>query len=258
MSTASVKTSIQESIPFVLASVPPVLFLLYSQWSMFGNPFMPGQYWMPDISESAFNAAFENPYAQEGFRGFTLPKLDLYFLNLFDPSYGMYAYGPLLALGLIPAWKYKGALILPRRERLFVAAFVFAFLTFNAANQFSRIQFNSGFRYLVPLVPFIFLAVSDHLVRIPRKWLVTLLVPVFMNSWVISMVREPVGECWDSVIAKGIQLPWLSVLAMTQPEGHPVSSPFAPLAVLALAAGAIWMLWKLPNADPTTGAAGSS
>ncbi len=243
LSTASLGTSIRESIPFVLATVPPVLFLLYSQWTMFGDPFLPGQFWMPDVSTNSFGV-FENPHSTEGFRGFTLPALDLYFLSLFDPSYGMYTFGPLLALGLIPAWKYGGELILPTRERRFVALFFFAFLTFCAANQYSRIQFNSGFRYLMPVVPFVYLAVCDHLIRLPRKWLAVLLVPVLLNSWVISMIREPVGECWQAVLADGPQLPWLSVLRMTLPEGHAVSSQLLPLAILGLAALVIFMLWR--------------
>ena len=164
----------------------------------------------------------------------------------------MYAYGPLLALGLVPAWKYRGELLLPRRERWFVAAFFFAFLTFCAANQYSRIQFNSGFRYLMPVIPFVFLAVCDHLVRMPRKWLIALLVPVLLNSWVISMVREPVWESWRSVVTGGLQLPWLTVLAMTKPDGHVLGSPVVPLVILALTGGLIWLVWRVRSDSDST------
>ena len=63
-------------------------FLLYSQWAMYGNPFFPGQHWMPD----------QNIYVHEGMRGFTLPSLDLS-ADLFDPAYGMYTWAPVLAAG---------------------------------------------------------------------------------------------------------------------------------------------------------------
>ena len=47
---------------------------------------------MPDVT-----------YTDRGWRGFGFPSADLFFLNLFSPSYGMYMIGPLLILGLLPA-----------------------------------------------------------------------------------------------------------------------------------------------------------
>ncbi|MHC4455359.1 MAG: hypothetical protein ACYSWS_11830, partial [Planctomycetota bacterium] len=138
LSTASLLTSIQESIPFIIGSIPPVLFLLYSQWAMFGNPFLPGQYWMPDIS-TGDGWSYHNPYSESGFRGFTMPKLDLLFLNLFSPTYGMYVYGPILVLGIIPTYFYnRNELILPRPERVLVTIYFVLFITFCASNQYSR------------------------------------------------------------------------------------------------------------------------
>jgi hypothetical protein len=248
--TASVRVSAMESIPFVLGSVPAVLLLMYTQWSMFGNPFFPGQYWMPDASTTAYGY-FANPYSTSGFRGFTLPKADLFFLNLFDPSYGMYVYGPLLLVGLIPSFFYgRQQLILPRPERLFAAFFFLAFLTFCAANQYSRIQFNSGFRYLVPLVPVIFLAAADHLARMSRRWLIVLAVPAVLNSWVISMVREPVPASWIRVLTEGIQFPWLTTLRLTQPKGSIVASPFLPIAIACLTSLFIAAVWKMGKSQP--------
>lgn len=246
--------TIRESMPFVLGSVPPVLFLLYTQWAMFGNPFLPGQYWMPDASTTAFGT-FENPYSTDGFRGFTLPAPDLYLLNLFDPSYGLFTYGPLLVVGLIPAWRYpRRRLVLPRSERWFNLVFFLAFLTFCSANQYSRIQFNSGFRYMIPVVPFLFLAASDHLARMPRRWLAALSVPVIAHSWVIAMVREPVPESWRRVLTEGIQLPWLTTLKATRPVDDPIfSNALLPLAVLALTGALVWIIWRWRWSAPTSG-----
>jgi hypothetical protein len=246
--TASFATAVTESIPFIVASVPAVLFLLYSQWAMYGNPFMPGQYWMPDLSRSEVYGQFRNPYSTEGFRGFAWPSLSLLLLNLFSPSYGMYTYGPLLMVGLVPAMMYsRDALILPRAERWFAVALFVALLTFCASNQYSRIQFNSGFRYLVPLVPTIFLAASDHLARLSRRMLVALAVPAILNSWVISMVREPVPESWRRVLTEGIQYPWLTVLRLTAPEGAAVASPLVPLAIAAVVSVIVFLVWRVAN-----------
>lgn len=250
--SAGWKSAILESTPFVLGSVPPVLFLLYTQWAMFGNPWLPGQFWMPDTQSTPYHDAYTNPYSHMGFRGFTFPTPDLYLLNLFTPTYGMYTYGPLLMLGAVPAWffykKQRGdrPMILDRAAWWFITAYVFAFLTFCSANQFSRIQANSGFRYMIPLVPLIFLQVADHLVHWQKKWLWLLLVPITIHSWVISMVREPVDESWHAVLTEGPRFPWLGVLRATQPPDHPIlSSPLLWWGLAAFVGAVCWGIWAL-------------
>ena len=75
----------------------------------------------------------------------------------------------LLLLALVPAiWYRRDSLILPRRERWFVIACCAAFLLFCSVNQYSRLQWNSGFRYLLPLVPLLVLALADHWIRMPH------------------------------------------------------------------------------------------
>ena len=230
--------AIRESLVFVAGSVPPVLFLLYSQWSMYGHPMYPGQYWMPDVN-----------FTERGWRGMTLPALDLYGLNLFSPDYGMYRFGPLLLLGLIPAWWYRSKkLILPRIERRFVAVFVFSLLTFCAMNQYSRMQFNTGFRYLVPLVPFIYLAATDHLVRMSRFWKIAITTAAILQSWVVAVMREPVPLSWGMFLSEGPKLPWLSVLAMTSPEGSFVAGPVLPTLLIGATLGVCYGIWKLGGA----------
>jgi len=235
LSTASWKQSFVESLAFVAGSVPPVLFLLATQWIMYGSPFFPGQYW-----EKGLN------YVDRGWRGFSLPAPDLFLKNLFDPAYGMYVFGPLLILGLIPTWRYRGErLILPRAERRFVAAMVLVFLLFCAANQYARLQWNTGFRYLIPLVPFIFLQASDHLARMPRKLLVGIAAVAIFHSWVLASVREPLFESYRILLHEGVQLPWLRVLRLTSPPGASiVSSPLLPVAVLGFALLLAWGVWR--------------
>ena len=43
----SLKHTIRLGAWFVLGSIPPILMLWFYQWSSFGNPFLPGQHWMP-------------------------------------------------------------------------------------------------------------------------------------------------------------------------------------------------------------------
>jgi hypothetical protein len=207
--TASWRTSIRESLPMIAGSVPPILFLLYSQWAMYGNPFLPGQYWMPD----------QNVYTTAGMRGFTWPAWDLLLQNLFHPGFGMYVWGPILLLALIPAAYPKDRLVLPARERWFVIACYAVLLIFCSMNQYARLQWNSGFRYLVPLVPLLVLALSDHWIRMPAWARASLAGAAGLHAWVLTVFREPVPQSWHLFLTEGPQLPWFRVFRMTSPPG---------------------------------------
>ena len=45
-------------------------------------------------------------------------------------------------------------------------------MLFCAMNRYSLMQFNTGFRYLLPIVPFAFLQASDFLARVSKRTLV--------------------------------------------------------------------------------------
>jgi hypothetical protein len=111
-------------------------------------------------------------------------------------------------------------------------------------------QWNTGFRYLLPLVPFIFLSLCDHLVRLPKAWLVALSVPVLVHSWVLCMFREPVPESWRRFLAEGVQLPWLTVLRQTRPEGSGLlANPLLPSFILASGAASLGAVWHFGTRD---------
>jgi len=238
------RAAIRSGWAFVLGTIAPVAFLLYSQWAMFGNPFLPGQFWMPR----------QNEYVDAGMRGFTAPDLELLWLQFSALGFGLVVYGPLLLLAFVPGWWYRTQdLVLPRRERVFVAALASAFLIFCSCNQYARLQWNTGFRYLMPLVPLWFLALSDHLKRAPVWLLAALTVPAVAHSWALSMVRyindgggPIVAETWRRVAEHGVQLPWLSVIRRTPTLPYEwLRSSLVPYAVLAIAAAAITLVWRL-------------
>lgn len=264
--TASLGRSICEFVPFVVSSAVPVGFLLVSQWAMFGHPLWPAQYWMPSAN-----------YTDRGWRGFALPTVETVLLNLLHPSYGLFAFGPLLLLGLLPACN---PLVLPRAERVFAAGFAVLFVLFCAANQYSLMQWNTGFRYLLPVVPFAYLAACDHLARWPRWAVAAATVPAVLHTWILCMARDcnPNDDTWRTtpdigtwlahlaaetvpasylrVGAEGLQLPWLRVLRLTAPENHPLlGAPWLPAATLALAAGLVAVIWPVGRA--TASAAGT-
>jgi hypothetical protein len=265
--TAPLGRAVRESIPFVLGSIPPVAFLLFSQWAMYGYPFLPGQYWMPDVN-----------YTDRGWRGFSRPRLDVFLLNLLHPSYGLVAFAPVLLLGLIPvARPGHGGLILPPAERRFTAVFVGLFLLFCSANQYSLMQWNCGFRYLLPVVPFLFLASCDLLARLRPGLLALVSVVAVGHVWVLCMARDcnPDLDTWRSagsfgdwlqgvggetvpvsylrVWNEGPQLPWLRVLAQTSPQAQSfLGSPWLATAVLAACGALVAGVWAVrrPRLSP--------
>lgn len=233
--SSSWRTSLVESVPMIAGAIPPIVFLLYSQWSMYGSPWFPGQHWMPD----------QNIYVHEGLRGFTLPSPELFLLNLFDPSYGMYTWAPVLLLALWPARAYPAAsLILPMRERRFTALAWIVFVVFASMNQYSRLQFNSGFRYLVPLVPFLVLAIADHWVRFSSrlKWVIAS--AAIVHSWVLTVYREPIFQSWKLLWSEGPQLPWYRVLSMTSDPQNPwLGTWWIPMVIIALTLAVVAGIW---------------
>ena len=239
--------SLKRCIPFVIGSVPPVVFLLGSQWGMYGHPLLPGQFHMADVN-----------YTEQGWRGFGWPDPEVFFLNLFSPDYGLYTFAPLLLLGLIPVFNPS---VLPRRERWYVAAMLGAFLLFQSCNQYSRMQWNSGFRYLLPLVPFVFLQLSDQLARMPARLLGLLSIPLILHGWVLSMHRytppdrldpadsdpSSVVGSWSRFFDQGVDFPWLGVLRSTSSVRVPLGdSPWLPYLLLAAAAIVVTLLWRGP------------
>lgn len=232
--------ALREAAPMALGSLPPLAFLLYSQWAMFGNPFLPAQYWME----------VGNPYVEQGLRGFSWPAPDLLWQNLFHPGFGLFVWAPLLALAFVPVGRTANGdrAILPARERRFVYAACLSLLLFSSANQFARLQWNSGFRYLVPLVPLLMLALADVWRRLPGPARWSIAIPVVLHAWVLTVFRETAGRSWQLFFDEGLQLPWLRVLRMTSPPGGALASAWLPAVLLLATAAAAWLIW---TAGPT-------
>ena len=234
---------------YVFASVPPVLFLWWTQWLQYGHPLWPGQRYQQ-----------ENAFTGEGYRGVSWPSAEVFWENLVNPSWGLLPFAPLLLLALVPLarlpWASAGARLLEPRDRRHVWVFVGAFMLFCSLNRFSLLQWNTGFRYFLPLVPVLFLLVADRLRDAPRsvRWAVG--VPAVAHTWVLSMSRftQPNGgydgppvvlENWREILTTGPQLPWLKTLRQVVPADHFLQSPLWPTLVLALAAGAMAGVWWL-------------
>jgi hypothetical protein len=268
------RTALAESVPAVLAALPPILFLLWTQKLMYGGWFTPGQFVMRPVN-----------YTEVGMKGISWPTFEVLLKNFVAPGWGLYTFGPLLLVALWPAPRAEeSSWILPRRERRWVLALVVTFLLWNAMNVYSLMQFNSGFRYLLPIVPFAFLQASDRLARLSRGALAALSVLVVAHGLVLCMTREVndtekilrdravaegVSETelpgyWRTLLTEapiplayrrvfhaahpedvqGIQLPWLAVLAQTRPDDARLRNPFLPLGLIVGAIGVCLLLWS--------------
>jgi hypothetical protein len=234
--SASWRVSFRESMAMVAGSLPPLAFLLYTQWAMYGHPLYPGQHWMPN----------QNVYVNVGARGFTLFDPELFLQNLFHPGFGLYVWMPVALLALVPAWRYgRESLILPTRERRFVVAAVVALLLFCSVNQYARLQWNSGFRYLLPLVPFLVLALADHWVRMPAWARLTVGAITVVQSWVLTAFREPAIRAWELFWNEGPQLPWYRVLTLTASQGNPwLGTWWIPTLLLAATIALVAGIWR--------------
>jgi hypothetical protein len=220
-------------------AVPPIAALLgYQAWA-FGHPLYPAQHYMP---ATEFSVA--------GWSGMSLPALDLLLQNLFDLRFGLFAFCPLLALAFV------APLLSPRRVRvagpallmLGVGYFV-ALLLFSSANQFARLQWNSGVRYMVPAIPLLFLPVADVLLRLPRQLALMLGLFSVAQAAALAMVREDVPMSLITLFSSGLRLPALTVLGNMRGQYIDTLAASAPdplpLFWLTFALlGVLWWPWR--------------
>lgn len=215
-------------------SVCAAILMAY-QWSSFGHPLLPAQSYMPAAN-----------FTELGYRGFSLPSLDLLFQTAFGMRYGLFTSAPILVLALItPLWPGKDQLFLPRRELIFAIVLIGLFFVFCSANQYGRMQFNTGVRHIVPVVPFLFLFAANVLLKMPRLAAVLIGLLATYWSWCLAMYRDVeqglgVFEAVKAVTLGGFRLPWLTTF-----ERMGFIENASALPLLLLSGAVIWALWRV-------------
>jgi hypothetical protein len=225
---------------FAAGATASLAVLLAYQWSAFGHPLWPAQVYMPPAQFTGY-----------GYRGMDWPRFDLLWGTAFDKRYGLFVSAPILLLALyVPAWWRRGGRLLGRPETacvLLVCALLFVFC---AANQYGRLQFNTGVRHVVPVTPFLFLLVAGVLRRMPPLAAVLFGILGTYWSWCLAMYRDVeqglgVLESLIHVSLEGFRLPWITTLERMGLLGSAASA--APL--FAVAAAVIWALWRVPTVN---------
>ncbi|MCP4358086.1 MAG: hypothetical protein GY796_08750 [Chloroflexi bacterium] len=230
------KRPFSDLIWYGLGVTASVSVLLAVQWIAFGHPIYPAQQYMPD---TRFSGA--------GYQGMSLPQLDLIFILLFGSQYGLFTSAPFLLLALYPpAWFNQQFRLIGNKETWFILFLSLSFLLFTAANQFSRMQFNTGIRHIVPVTPFLFLIAAGLFLRLPKMlaWLFAILTVYW--SWALAMYRDVelgrgILEAPINITLDGPRLPWLQTLDLMGilPDFN-VAIPILLLAGLGIAA--LWLL----------------
>lgn len=192
------------SLWFLVGVLGPLLLLWQYQWASFGHFLYPGQHYMPSVD-----------WIEVGYKGFGGPQPDLLLLLLFEYRYGLFITAPLLLLAFAAPLVMRGErALLPPRETWTLWAFSAVMIVFFSAVQYTRLQFVTGMRYLMPVVPTLFLLAAAVLIRVPR-WVAYPWIGVgLLVSLSIAMVRYQFGVHGSilRVFLEGVQLPWLSTL----------------------------------------------
>lgn len=224
-------------VNFGLGALGPVLLLLFYQYESFGHPLYPGQYYM--ARPEWLPAGYPNS-------GFGWPTWELTWRTLFDHRYGLFAFCPLLVMGFA-GWmiaRRRQAMFDLRTHALFLAMFV-GFWMFFSSSQYTLLTWNTGLRYLIPAVPFLYLATCEGLVRLPRGVVYFVVLIAIAQSWCIAMVREDVLQSIAVVVVNGFQLPWLTVYGrMGGQYGGLVELAPSPVAVLVFVAALVFGIWR--------------
>ncbi len=231
---AGIVASVRAGATYTLGAIPMIAGLLAYQWAAFGSPWFPAQRYMPATE-----------YSVIGWNGFFVPTRELLLGNLFDPRYGLFAFCPLL-LAAVGAWHVRRDASDPApRDLAGILGASLALYVFSSANQFANLQWNTGVRYLVPLVPLLFLAARPVLRALPRAAAWLLVAVSIATSLVVSMTRESVPDAYTLVATHGPTLPVFLVLEKMA-SGYPALQfgVLGPVVVLAGAALFWWMLWR--------------
>jgi glycosyltransferase involved in cell wall biosynthesis len=230
---------------YVLGSIPPVLLLWFYQWRAFGNPFLPGQHWMPPVQ-----------YIDRGYQGYGGPQLDLLLSLALDHRYGLFAAGPILALALLaPLYARRKGRTLPRLEEWTCLALFLGLWLFFSGNNYTRLQWNTGIRYMTPILPFLFLPAAMVLLRLPRVLMYAVGIGSVVLGWCTAMNREiwrPLGvlEPVARILTGGFELPALTTMSrMPDMFGDVLANGVSPLPVFALASAVIYLIWRAGPAN---------
>ena len=230
---------------FAIGAAGPIGVLWFYQWASFGNPFFPPQQWMPGVA-----------WVDAGYRGMSVPRVDLLVSNLFDYRYGLFTSCPLVLLALAQPWFDRTGMV-PRREARFLIGICLAFWLFCGGVNYGHLQFNTGIRYMTAILPFLFILTAAVLARLNRGLVYGIATASVTLSWCLAMHRdvERGFGLLDPVLhifLGGFELPLLTTVSrMKDSFGEILARGVSPLPVFALTAVVVYGIWRSPARSST-------
>lgn len=242
---AGMSPAFRHGVIYVLGTLGPVFLLWFYQWRAFGNPFLPGQHWMPPVE-----------FIDRGYQGYSAPQFELVRSLLFDHRYGLLVTAPILLLAVAaPFLRARPETDLPRFEKWACLLLAIALIVFFSGNNYTRLQWNTGVRYLTPILPFLFLPAAIVLWRLPRGAFWPIAIASVTLNWCMAMNREvwrPLGvfEPVIRVFSGGFELPALTTLSRMEMFRPWVPTTVSAIPILLLTAVVLWVVWRVPG-SPT-------
>lgn len=179
--------------------LPGVLALLIYQQAAFGNFWLPSQHYMAATAPTV-----------RGYRGFDWPSTALIWANFFDARFGLFAYCPMLALAFAAPFVKNAPFRLPRWETAFIFLYFAGFVLFSAANHYSWLQPTTGFRYLAPVVPGLFILALQVMQKMPSWLQCGIAAFSVLETWALCSTREHhVMAAFQKAFSEGFPLPWI-------------------------------------------------
>jgi hypothetical protein len=233
--------AVRQSLWYLAGAMPMILLLWYYQWAAFGFPFYPPQHYMPAVE-----------WSDLGYQGVAGPQLDLALMLLFDVRFGLVVNAPIVVLALAAPFLAGPRSLLPRREALLMLAVGVAFLGLFSSVHYTRLQYITGIRYLVPVIPFLLLAAIPALLRLPRLVSYGLVLISVVINWALGMGRfqEQEGSIVETLLRVylgGFQLPALGTLSRMSAQYLPGTTSVSASAVLVIIAVVLVAVWTVRN-----------
>ena len=233
---------------YILGALGPVGLLLLYQWQSFGHPLYPGQHWMPPVE-----------WSDLGYQGYGRPQLELLLALAFDYRFGLFVSSPLMALALLsPFLNRRAGSSLPTPELFFMLGLFVALWVFFSGSNYTRLQFNTGIRYLAPIFPFLFVPAALVLLRLPQLAIYFIAVFAVFESWSLAMFRDVerglgVLDPMLQLLLGGFQLPALTTLSRMHSQfGTFLPNGVSALPLFALTAVVLYGVWSQRLSTPAS------
>ena len=135
-------------------------------------------------------------------------------------------------------------------------ALVAALYVFCSGISYTRLQFNTGIRYLAPAFPFLFVGSAVVLMRLPARLRYFVCIVAIAQAWCMAMHRDVerglgLLEPLRQVFTHGLQLPAITVLSRMSQFQEYFSRSLSPLPIFALAGAILLGLWSSSVTGPS-------